>query len=125
MAAPPKLNVNIASAEEFLALPNVDSSVLNEVQQARPYTSIVEFRNAMGRYLDPATVAELEQHVFVPIDVNTADAPTLEQIPNVTPEIAQELIAGRPYGTNQNFLAKLVTLVSAEDTLTAQELLAP
>jgi DNA uptake protein ComE-like DNA-binding protein len=120
-----RLNLNNASPEEFLALPNVDSSVVSEFQNARPYSSILEFRNAMGAHLDPARIAEFEQYVFVPIEVNTADEATLQQIPGVTSQIAQELIAGRPYGTNQNFLAKLVTLVSAEDTLRAQELLAP
>lgn len=119
-----KLNLNSASRQEFFTIPNVDERIIAEFEQSRPFTSIGQFRQQLGNSVDPATVAAFENFVFVPIDVNQADAETLQQIPSVTPDIAAELIAGRPYGTNQNFLAKLVTLVSAEDVAVAQNYLA-
>ena len=119
-----KLNLNTASSQEFLTVPNAGERMVREFEEYRPYTSIGQFRREIGKYVDAATVAEYEKYLFVPIDVNQADADTLQQIPSVTPEIAAEMIAGRPYGTNQNFLAKLVTLVSAEDVANAQNYLA-
>lgn len=119
-----KLNLNTATPQEILAVPNTGDRMVREFQAYRPYTSIQQFRREIGKSVDAATVAEYEKYVYVPVDVNQADAETLQQIPGVTAEIAGQLIAGRPYGTNQNFLAKLVTLVSAEQAAAAQNYLA-
>lgn len=119
-----KLNLNTATPQEILTVPNTGNRMVREFQEYRPYTSIQQFRREIGKYVDAATVAEYEKYVYVPVDVNQADTETLQQIPNVTSEIAAQLIAGRPYGTNENFLAKLVTLVSAEDVAVAQNYLA-
>lgn len=119
-----KLNLNTATPQEILAVPNTGNRMVREFQEYRPYTSIQQFRREIGKYVDAATVAGYEKYVYVPVDVNQADAETLQQIPGVTAEIAGQLIAGRPYGTNQNFLAKLVTLVSAEQAAAAQNYLA-
>ena len=119
-----KLNLNTATPQEILTVPNTGNRMVREFQEYRPYTSIQQFRREIGKYVDAATVAEYEKYVYVPVDVNQADAETLQQIPGVTADIAGQLIAGRPYGTNQNFLAKLVTLVSAEQAAAAQNYLA-
>ena len=52
---------------------------------------------------------------YVPVDVDQADAATLQQLPGVDATIADQMIAGRPYGSNQAFLTKLAALVSATD----------
>lgn len=119
-----KINLNTATAEEILTIPNTGNRMVREFQEYRPYTSILQFRHEIGKYVDAATVAGYEKYVYVPVDVNQSDAATLQQLPGVTAEIAAQLIAGRPYGTNQNFLAKLVTLTSADDVLMAQNYLA-
>lgn len=119
-----KINLNTATAQEILTIPNTGNRMVREFQEYRPYTSILQFRREIGKYVDEATVAGYEQYVYVPVDVNRSDAATLQQIPGVTADIAAQLIAGRPYGTNQNFLAKLVTLTSADGVLMAQNYLA-
>lgn len=118
-----KLNLNTATPQEILTVPNTGNRMVREFQEYRPYTSIQQFRREIGKYVDAATIAEYEKYVYVPVDVNQADAETLQQIPGVTADIAGQLIAGRPYGTNQNFLAKLVSLVSAEQAAAAQNYL--
>lgn len=119
-----KINLNAATAERILTIPNTGNRMVREFHEYRPYTSILQFRKEIGKYVDDATVAEYEKYVYVPINVNQSDAATLQQIPNVTADIAAQLIAARPYGSNQNFLAKLVTLASASDVTTAQNYLA-
>jgi radical SAM superfamily enzyme with C-terminal helix-hairpin-helix motif len=85
----------------------------------RPYVSIQQFRREIGKYVSADQVAEYEKYVYVPIDVDAADAATLQQLPGVDATLAADLIAGRPYGSNQAFLAKLGERVSAGDLAAA------
>jgi radical SAM superfamily enzyme with C-terminal helix-hairpin-helix motif len=55
-----------------------------------------------------------EQYVYVPVDVDQADAATLRQLPGVDASLADTL-AGRPYGSNDAFLTALAANVSAAD----------
>ena len=78
----------------------------------------------MGKYVEPVKVADYEKYIFVPIDPNQSDAPTLQQIPGLDANEAQELIAGRPYASRDAFLAKLAEKVSAEELAIARTYLA-
>ncbi|MCB0079846.1 MAG: helix-hairpin-helix domain-containing protein, partial [Caldilineaceae bacterium] len=86
--------------------------------------SIQQFRREIGKYVDDAQVADYEQYVYVPVDVNESDAETLKQLPGVDDAIAEELMAARPYDSNDAFLAKLAELVSPEDAAAASGYLA-
>lgn len=118
-----KLNLNEASEEQFLTVPDVGNRMVREFMEYRPYVSIQQFRQEIGKYVSDEQVTAYEQYVFVPIDVNDADAETLKQIPTVDDSIAAELIAGRPYATNDDFLAKLATYISETDLETAESYL--
>lgn len=108
-----KHNLNTASADDFLTVPNVGNRMVREFMEYRPYTSILQFRREIGKYVDEQQVAEYEQYVFVPVDVNQADPETLKQLPGVDDALAAELVAGRPYASLDDFLAKLSARVSA------------
>jgi DNA uptake protein ComE-like DNA-binding protein len=114
-----KLDLNTASAEEFLTIPGVGDRMVREFEEYRPYTSILQFRQEIGKYVDEEQVAAYEEYVFVPIDPNEADEATLMQLPGVDGPIAQALIDGRPYADNAAFLAALEPLVAAGDFATA------
>ena len=108
----PKLNLNEAAGEEFqAAIPNFGERMVREFLEYRPYVSIQQFRQEIGKYVDEAQVAAYEQYVYVPVNVNEADAETLQQIPGVDETIAAELMAARPYESNEAFLAKLAEYV--------------
>jgi len=112
----PKLNVNTASGAELQKIiPNFSNRMVHEFEEYRPYRSIQVFRREIGKYVPPATVAEYEKYIFVPIDINQADAPTLMQIQGLDQSEAESLIAGRPYASPQAFLAKLADKISAAD----------
>ena len=109
----PKLNLNEATGEDFqAAIPNFGDRMVREFLEYRPYVSIQQFRQEIGKYVDEAQVAAYEQYVYVPVNVDEADAETLQQIPGVDEAVAAELIAARPYGSNETFLAKLAEYVS-------------
>jgi radical SAM superfamily enzyme with C-terminal helix-hairpin-helix motif len=94
--------------------------MVREFLEYRPYTSILQFRKEIGKYVSADVVAGYEQYVFVPVAINDADAETLKQIPGVDDATAADLIAGRPYATNADFLTRLGTHVSAANTAAAE-----
>lgn len=117
--APAKLNLNTATGDEFLTVPNVGNRMVREFMEYRPYDSIQQFRREIGKYVDEATVAEYEKYVYVPVSPNNADALTLQQLPGVDAAIAEQLIAARPFATKDDFLKKLGELIPAEQLAAA------
>lgn len=116
-----KLNINSASSADFLTtIPGLGTRMVHEFEEYRPYLSIQQFRREIGKYVDPAQVAEYEKYIFVPIDENQSDALTLQQIPGLDAAEAQELIAGRPYASRDAVLTKLGEKVSAEELAVAK-----
>jgi len=116
-----KLNLNTASASQFLAaIPNLPSRMTREFEEYRPYISIQQFRREIGKYVDATQVAEYEKYVYVPITINDSDAATLQQIPGLDATEAAALIAGRPYASTDAFLEKLTPAVSSDELAIAK-----
>jgi DNA uptake protein ComE-like DNA-binding protein len=115
-----KLNINTASGEEFRTIPNVGDKMVHEFEEYRPYVSIQQFRKEIGKYVDEDQVAAYEEYIFVPVDVNNSDAATLQQLPGVDADAAQELIDARPYESNEAFLEDLASHVNEEELTTAK-----
>ncbi len=97
---------------------------MREFQEYRPYTSIVQFRQEIGKYVDEKQVATWEKSVFIPVDPEKADAETLKQLPGVTDDIVKQLIGGRPYASADAFLAALGKHVTADQAKAARAYLA-
>jgi DNA uptake protein ComE-like DNA-binding protein len=111
-----RVNLNSATADEFLAaVPGLGNRMVREFQEYRPYISIQQFRQEIGKYVDDAQVATYENYVYVPISINDSDSETLQQIPGLDPTEAESLITGRPYATSDDFLSRLSTYVSADE----------
>jgi DNA uptake protein ComE-like DNA-binding protein len=124
-AAWPLFNLDVASAEQFMGIPGVGERMVREFEEYRPYTSIGQFRAEIGKYIAPEEVAALEAYLFVPVDPNQADAETLRQLPGVSDETAQTLIAGRPYASADEFLTALAEHAEPELVTAAKTYLAP
>ncbi len=60
-------------------------------------------------------MAEYEKYVYVPIAINDSDSETLQQIPDLTAEAAEALIAARPFESADAFLTKLSEYISADE----------
>ncbi len=69
-------------------------------------------------------MTEYENYVYVPVNVNAADAATLQQLSGVDEALATELIAGRPYASNAAFLEALTQHLCAEQVAAAEGYLA-
>jgi DNA uptake protein ComE-like DNA-binding protein len=102
-----KINLNEAPVEEFLTIPGVGERMAGEFDEYRPYISILEFRREMGKYVDEETIAAYEDHVYVPIDINASDVATVAQILGMDEAGAEQIVAARPYASQEDFVAKV------------------
>jgi DNA uptake protein ComE-like DNA-binding protein len=118
------LNLNTASSEDFLTIPDMGNRMVREFEEYRPYISIQEFRREIGKYVDESQVAAYEAYVYVPVSVDESDAETLMQIPGVSEDIANALMAARPFGSNEAFLTALAQHLSADQVSFAANYLA-
>ncbi|MCZ7571284.1 MAG: helix-hairpin-helix domain-containing protein [Ardenticatenaceae bacterium] len=115
-----KLDLNeVTEAELLSTIPNFSNRMVREFLEYRPYISIQQFRREIGKYVSAEQVVEYEQYVYVPVDVNEADAETLKQLPGVDDAVAATLIAHRPYDSNAAFLEALALHVPSEELAAA------
>lgn len=117
---PTRLNINIASEEEMLTIPNMNDRMVHEFEEYRPYTSIEQFRREIGKYVDEEQVAAYEQYIFVPVRPNESDAETLQQLPGIDADEAEALIAARPYASQTAFLEALAAYASDDELAGAE-----
>jgi radical SAM superfamily enzyme with C-terminal helix-hairpin-helix motif len=94
--------------------------MVREFEEYRPYISIQQFRQQIGKYVDQTQVAEYEKFVYVPIVFNESDAATLQQIPGLDATEAEALIAARPFASLDDFLSALGQYISAEELTIAR-----
>jgi DNA uptake protein ComE-like DNA-binding protein len=109
------INLNSAPREAIRLIPGVSDRLAFEFEEYRPYTSIEQFRREIGKYVDGAEVARLEQYVFVPMSLNRAPRAALTTIPGMTPGLMEELDRHRPYGSLEQFRTELGKTVDAKE----------
>lgn len=97
------INLNSASEEEILLIPGVGRRMAHEFEEYRPYRSLEQFRREIGKYVDDAEVARLEQYVFVPLDLNSASEAEFASIPGVGRRMVHEFLEYRPYRNMEQF----------------------
>jgi len=59
------IDLNTAKGEEILLIPGVGKRMQHEFEEYRPYKNIEQFRREIGKYVDKAEVARLEQYVTI------------------------------------------------------------
>ena len=57
------INLNNAKRSDLLLIPGVGGRMAHEFEEYRPYSNIEQFRREIGKYVDEAEVARLEQYV--------------------------------------------------------------
>lgn len=97
------LDLNTATREEILLIPNVGPRMLGEFLEYRPYKALAQFHREIGKYVDEKELARLEQYVFVPVDLNTASDADILTIPGVGPRMLHEFKEYRPYKSIEQF----------------------
>jgi DNA uptake protein ComE-like DNA-binding protein len=125
VVAAPRLDVNSATEEQLGALPGVGPKMVHEFEEYRPYKSILQFRKEIGKYVPPEEVARFETMLYVPIDPEKSDAPTIMQIQGLDQAEVEAIVAGRPYADRAAFMAALAAALTPEELAAARPMFAP
>ena len=97
------LNLNTATREQILLIPNTGARMAHEFEEYRPYKSLAQFHREIDKYVDDKELARLEQYVFVPIDLNTATDADILTIPGLGNRMLHEFKEYRPYKAIDQF----------------------
>jgi DNA uptake protein ComE-like DNA-binding protein len=97
------LNLNTASDEEILMIPNIGPRMLREFKEYRPYKALAQFKREMGKYVKTEEVDRMAGYVFVPMDLNTASDEDLLTIPGLGNRMLREFKEYRPYKAVEQF----------------------
>jgi DNA uptake protein ComE-like DNA-binding protein len=109
------LNLNTATREEILMIPNLGNRMVREFFEYRPYKAMAQFRREMGKYVDDKEVARMEQYVFVPINLNTATDEDILTIPGLGPRMLREFKEYRPYKSIEQFRREIGKYVDEKE----------
>jgi DNA uptake protein ComE-like DNA-binding protein len=109
------LNLNTATREEILLIPNVGERMVREFFEYRPYKALAQFHREIDKYVDDAELARLEQYVFVPIDLNTATDADIQTIPGLGPRMLREFKEYRPYKAMEQFRREIGKYVDKKE----------
>jgi DNA uptake protein ComE-like DNA-binding protein len=110
-----QINLNSASREEIMLIPGMSARMAHEFEEYRPYTSLEQFRREIGKYVDAAEVARLEQYVFVPMDLNSASGEAFLTIPGMSNRMVHEFEEYRPYTSVEQFRREIGKYVDADE----------
>ena len=97
------LNLNTATREQILLIPNTGPRMVHEFEEYRPYKTLAQFHREIDKYVDDKELARLEQYVFVPIDLNTASDADILTIPGLGNRMLHEFKEYRPYKAIEQF----------------------
>jgi DNA uptake protein ComE-like DNA-binding protein len=109
------LNLNTATREQILLIPNAGPRMVREFLEYRPYKALAQFHREIGKYVDDTELARLEQYVFVPIDLNTASDADIQTIPGVGARMLREFKEYRPYKAIEQFRREIGKYVDEKE----------
>lgn len=109
------LNLNTATREQILLIPNAGPRMVREFQEYRPYKALAQFHREIDKYVDDAELARLEQYVFVPIPLNTASDADIQTIPGVGARMLREFKEYRPYKAMEQFRREMGKYVDVKE----------
>lgn len=93
------INLNTATSEEIVLVPNAGRRMAREFAEYRPWKTWAQFDKEIGKYVGAEATAKLAQYTFIPMDPNTASDEALMTIPSADAALVAKIKAGRPYKT--------------------------
>jgi DNA uptake protein ComE-like DNA-binding protein len=93
------INLNTATSEEIMLVPNAGRRMAREFAEYRPWKTWGQFDKEIGKYVGAEATAKLAQYTFIPMDANTATDEALMTIPGANASLVTKIKGGRPYKT--------------------------
>ena len=96
-------NLNTTEEKDFKMIPGVGDKMAHEFEEYRPYTSILQFKREIGKYVDEEEVARYLDYVFVPVELNTSSEDHIKALPGIGKKMTHEFLEYRPYKNLDQF----------------------
>jgi DNA uptake protein ComE-like DNA-binding protein len=109
------LNLNTATRDQILLIPNAGPRMAHEFEEYRPYKALAQFHREIDKYVDDKELARLEQYVFVPINLNTASDADILTIPGLGNRMLHEFKEYRPYKAIEQFRREIGKYVDKKE----------
>ena len=93
------INLNTATVEEIMLVPNAGRRMSREFPEYRPWRNYAQFDKEIGKYVGPEATAKLAQYTFIPMNANTATDADLLTVPGANQAWVDAVKKGRPYKT--------------------------
>jgi DNA uptake protein ComE-like DNA-binding protein len=110
------INLNTATPEEILLVPNAGKRMVREFAEYRPWKSWAQFDKEIGKYVGKDATAKLAQYCFIPINLNTATDEDILSIPGAGPRMVREFKEYRPWKSYAQFDKEIGKYVGQKET---------
>jgi DNA uptake protein ComE-like DNA-binding protein len=109
------INLNTATAEEIMLVPNAGKRMAHEFEEYRPWRNYAQFEKEIGKYVGAEKTAQLAQYTFIPVKLNTATDADILSIPGAGQRMVREFKEYRPWKTKEQFIKEIGKYVGAKD----------
>ena len=109
------LNLNTTEEKAFKMIPGVGDKMAHEFEEYRPYTSILQFKREIGKYVDQKEVARYLEYVFVPVELNTSSENDIKALPGIGDKMTHEFLEYRPYKNLAQFRKEIGKYVDEKE----------
>jgi DNA uptake protein ComE-like DNA-binding protein len=110
------INLNTATREEILLVPNAGNRMVREFAEYRPWKSWAQFDKEIGKYVGADATAKLAQYCFIPVNLNTATDEDILSIPGAGPRMVREFKEYRPWKSWGQFDKEIGKYVGQKET---------
>ncbi len=110
------INLNTATRDEILLVPNAGTRMVREFMEYRPWKSWAQFDKEIGKYIGADATAKLAQYCFIPVNLNTATDEDILSIPGAGPRMVREFKEYRPWKSWAQFDKEISKYVGQKET---------
>lgn len=108
------LDPNAATAEQLAAIPGMNATLASAVVNGRPYDDMRAVDKALTGLTDEQRDT-VYNHLWKPLDLNSASKEEIELIPGVGPRMSREFLEYRPYANIEEFRQEIGKYVDATE----------
>ena len=109
------INLNTATAQEILLVPEAGKRMAHEFEEYRPWKSYAQFDKEIGKYVGAEKTAQLAQYTFIPVRLNTATDADILSIPGTGQRMVREFKEYRPWKSKEQFIKEIGKYVGAKE----------
>ena len=109
------INLNTATPEEILLVPNAGKRMVHEFEEYRPWRTYAQFDKEIGKYVGAEKTAQLAQYTFIPVKLNTATDQDILTIPGAGQRMVREFKEYRPWKSKEQFIKEIGKYVGARE----------